>query len=313
VIEGDPREVLARCDPVLTPPLIQLGRARGWSPLPLTIKKGRAAVSDDLWRPRPARPKGQVEGGPRLIEVQNLTVAQGKQPVLRGIDLDVTGGDIVALMGRNGSGKTTLLRTLIGLHRPKSGRVVIAGRDATKLDPTMLAGEVGYLPQQPLSILFNETVRDELRFTLKHRPQTNVDIEQVLAEFGLVHLADRHPRDLSVGEQERVALAAVLVVKPSILLLDEPTRGMDSLRKRQLAQILERQRAAGTAIIVATHDVEWIAGLATRVVLLGNGEIVADGDPYDVLSGSLTFATQMDKLYGHGFLTVDDVLQADEA
>jgi energy-coupling factor transport system ATP-binding protein len=156
-------------------------------------------------------------------------------------------------------------------------------------------------------------VRDELLFTLKHRQGRGLDVEQVLTDLGLMSLADRHPHDLSVGEQERVALAAVLVAGPQILLLDEPTRGMDALRKQQLTDILRRQRESGTATVVATHDVEWVAGLATRVVLLGNGEIVADGDPRDVLSGSLTFATQMDKLYGHGFLTVDDVLGNDRA
>lgn len=310
-LEGTPREVLTVCDSVLTPPLVRLGRARRWSPLPLTIKEGRAAVSGDPWRPSTPMVRATSPDGQRVIEVQNLTVNHGRRAVLQGIDLDVRAGEIVGLMGRNGSGKTTLLRTLMGLHRPTSGRVAIAGRDAAKVDPAELAGDVGYLPQRPLSILFNETVRDELRFTLKYRHGNGLDSDQVLAELGLEHLAERHPHDLSVGEQERVALAAVLVAAPRILLLDEPTRGMDALRKWQLTDILRRQREVGTAIVVATHDVEWVAGLATRVVLLGDGEIVADGDPRDVLSGSLTFATQMDKLYGHGFLTIEDVLGGD--
>lgn len=310
-LEGSPRDVLAVCDTILAPPIVRLGRAREWSPLPLTIKEGRTAVLGDPCRPIAPATRPLPSSGQRVIDVQNLTANQGRRAILRGIDFDVSEGEVVALMGRNGSGKTTLLRTLMGLHRPASGRVTIAGRDAATVDPSELAGDVGYLPQRPLSILFNETVRDELRFTLKHRKNKGLDSERLLAELGLSHLANHHPHDLSVGEQERAALAAVLVASPRILLLDEPTRGMDALRKRQLTDILRRHREAGTAIVVATHDVEWVAGLATRVVLLGDGEFVADGDPGDVLSGSLTFATQMDKLYGHGFLTVDDVLGAD--
>jgi energy-coupling factor transport system ATP-binding protein len=124
----------------------------------------------------------------------------------------------------------------------------------------------------------------------------------------LADLAERDPRDFSTGEQERAALAAVLVADPSILLLDEPTRGMDYRRKRALSEFLRARREEGVATILATHDVELVAETATRVVLLGEGEIVADGTPREVLSGSLTYATQINKLYGDGFLTVGDVL-----
>lgn len=307
VIEGAPREVLTACDPALAPPLVRLGRTLAWAPLPLTVKEGRAIAGRDPRRPQPPHPDPPRPSGPPLVELRGVTAAYGKRTVLHEVDVDVRPGEMVALMGRNGSGKTTLLRSIIGFHRPTAGRIVVAGRDATRADPADLAADLGYLPQRPTSLLFRETVRDELAFTLKHRRAPGLDPASLLADLELAHLVARHPRDLSTGEQERVALAAVLAAAPRVLLLDEPTRGMDYLRKRALAALLHRLRERGTAIVVATHDVEWVAGLATRVVLLGDGEIVADGTPREALSGSLTFATQINKLYGDGFLTVEDV------
>jgi energy-coupling factor transport system ATP-binding protein len=161
--------------------------------------------------------------------------------------------------------------------------------------------------------LFAEQLRDELAFTLRHRP-TAIDWparspDDLLRELDLTGLEDRHPRDLSVGERERAALAAVLVSAPKLLLLDEPTRGMDGSRKQALMHILTRERERGAAIVMATHDVELVAEWADRVILLGDGEIVGDGPPRDLLSGSLTFATQINKLFGGSALTVEDGLQ----
>jgi energy-coupling factor transport system ATP-binding protein len=126
--------------------------------------------------------------------------------------------------------------------------------------------------------------------------------------LGLEHAIDRNPRDLSGGERERAALAAVLVGRPRVLLLDEPTRGMDAARKRALVTTLLQLREDGAAILLATHDVELVAEVATRVALLGDGRIVADGGPRTMLSGSLTFTTAVNKLYGDGFLTPADIL-----
>jgi energy-coupling factor transport system ATP-binding protein len=213
-------------------------------------------------------------------------------------------------MGRNGSGKSTLLRSILGMIPFQSGQIQVAGRDVSAIDPIDLAGIAGYLPQDPSSLLFAERLRDELAFTLKHRPpEVNWparDPDELLRELDLTGLEERHPRDLSVGERERAALAAVLVNAPKLLLLDEPTRGMDGSRKHALMRILARERDAGAAIVMATHDVELVAEWADRVVLLGDGEIIADGPPREILSGSLTFATQINKLIGGSALTVAD-------
>ncbi len=307
-VEGRPRETLAAMDVALTPPLIRLARRFGWQPLPLTIKEGRACVRLDPRHPAPPPTDRLSPVGRPVVVVHDVTVGYRSRTVLEHLNLDVGSGELVALMGRNGSGKTTLLRSLMGLHRPQSGVITVCGRDLSRVDTAELSRDVGYVPQQPGTLLFAETLREELAFTLKHHGGRGKDPETVLALLGLAHAAERHPRDLSGGERERAALAAVLVGAPRVLLLDEPTRGMDAARKAALGTILQDLCSEGATVLMATHDVELVAAVATRVVLLGDGEIVADGSPREVLSGSLTFATQINKLYGGYWLTVEDVI-----
>jgi energy-coupling factor transport system ATP-binding protein len=310
--DGLPGEAMLAVPNDSAPPLARLARALGWAEAPVTIKQARRMLGNVNVLPYP------IEIHPPLaapiIEIERLSTGYADRKVLDQLSLTIAPGEFVALMGRNGSGKTTLLRSMMGLTPISGGSVHIGERDARRSRPDELAGIVGYVPQQPGRLLFAETLRDELAFTLKHRPAERTwparNPREVLAELGLEGLENRNPRDLSVGQRERAALASVLVGAPKVLLLDEPTRGMDAARKRALARILEKERAAGAAIVMATHDVELVAECATRVVLLGEGEIVADGSPRDILSGSLTFATQINKLFGGRMLTVEDAVSA---
>ncbi len=310
-LDGPPRDTLRQVNTDSLPALLALARRLDWRPFPLSIKEGRAAQRRDVAAgrvPTPAPPDLAPPGGSAIVTLQRVRAGWDRNPVLRDVDLEVRPGELVALMGRNGSGKTTLLRIVAGLHRPASGRVLIAQQDTARLHPADVAQTVGYLPQNPSALFFAETLGAELAFTLKHHHDSRLDPETTLALLGLEHAAGRNPRDLSGGERERAALAAVLVGAPRVLLLDEPTRGMDAVRKRALVAMLRRLRAEGVAILLATHDVELVAEVASRVVLLGDGRIVADGGPRAVLSGSLTFATAINKLYGDGFLTPGDIL-----
>ena len=314
VTDEGPAQALMALDDDESPPLARLARGLGWSDAPLTIKQARQRLAGRLSASLPLFPERSTPGGAPIVEISNVSAGYDQRVALRNVSLEVRPGEFVAVMGRNGSGKTTLLRTLLGLHRPTAGRIVVAGREVGRVHPADLAGIVGYVPQEPARLLFADRIAAELDFTLRHRPRScdwpaRTPVA-VLESLGIAHLADRHHRDISVGERERAALAAVLVAAPRVLVLDEPTRGMDARRKRALAAVLEAERAAGAAIVMATHDVELVAEAATRVVLLGDGEIVADGSPREVLSGSLTFATQIAKLLGGGALTVDDALVA---
>jgi energy-coupling factor transport system ATP-binding protein len=237
--------------------------------------------------------------------------------VLQGLDFALPGGEIVAVMGRNGSGKSTLLKTLVGLVRPQAGQVTVLGQDAAKLDVATICQHVGYLPQDPNSLLFANTVIEELWFTLRNHgydPSGDpaalpVEAGALLAQLGIAGLVNAYPRDLSVGERQRVALAAILVVKPQALLLDEPTRGLDYGAKAQLADLLLGWRGAGMGIALVTHDVELAAAIADRVVLMSQGEIIAQGAPAAVLGASPLFAPQIARLFpGTGWLTPEDVV-----
>ena len=172
---------------------------------------------------------------------------------------------------------------------------------------------VGYVPQHPGALLFQETLADELAFTRRsHRmpPDPEGDLA-LLARLGLEGLGGRNPRDLSGGEQQRAALAAILVADPTIILLDEPTRGLDYEQKHRLAGLLREMKREGRTIIMATHDVELAAACADRVVLMAEGQIVVDGPARNVMSDSLVFSSQINKLFRDPrFLVVEDVLDA---
>jgi energy-coupling factor transport system ATP-binding protein len=365
----EPRTVLRQID--LAPPLVKMGKALAWEPLPLTIKEGlrfsrpwlrdRATPVD---KPKP-QPSILVNRQPPYIEVRGLTVRYGAAEVVRGVDFAVRPGEIVALMGRNGAGKTTLLRSLVGLVKPQAGAIKVAGESIAGKAVADICRRVGYLPQDPNTLLFAETVRDEMLVTLRnhgegrgargeqlrivngqlpivddHQPATEVgagssqftihnsqftienaasegrgakgnftDPDALLARLGLTHKAGAYPRDLSVGERQRVALAAITVTLPGALLLDEPTRGLDYTAKEELVRLLKGWRGDGAAIVLVTHDVELAAALADRVVLMSQGQVIADGAPAAVLGASPLFAPQIARLFPEtGWLTVEDVM-----
>ncbi len=165
------------------------------------------------------------------------------------------------------------------------------------------------MPQNPQALLFSDTVRQELDFTRRGHDQPLGDYAALLEILSLSSHAERYPRDLSVGEQQRVALASILVAEPQILLLDEPTRGLDYEQKAALTRFLKRLKAQGRTILMATHDVELVAQCADRVVLLADGRVVVDGPTRQVMSQSLVFASQVSKLFRDpALLTVEDAL-----
>jgi energy-coupling factor transporter ATP-binding protein EcfA2 len=316
-LAGPPRQVLP--DLELVPPLVALAKRLKWDPLPLTIKAGMR-FSRQLRDKVPA-PNHQSESprsnGPYL-RMRDVKVAYDAQPVVRGVDLDVWPGEILVLMGRNGSGKTTLLKSLVGLVHPQAGRVWVSGQDIAGKDVAHICRQVGYLPQDPNALLFADSVLEELMVTLRnHGFETDgpaadlpVNPEALLDRLGLAESSNRYPRDLSVGERQRVALGAITVTQPGALLLDEPTRGLDYGAKQALVDLLRGWRDAGMAILLVTHDVEFAAAAADRVALMSQGEIIASGAPGPVLGASPLFAPQVARLFPEsGWLTVEDSLK----
>lgn len=317
VLCDEPRRVLEQVE--AGPPVVRLARRLGWSPLPLTIKEGlrfsrtasRARAGEHASPSAPA-----LSTRPPFFALQDVEFFYGNQPVLRKVALEVRPGEIVALMGRNGAGKSTLLKSLVGLVKPAKGRVRVGEADATTTDTATLCRTVAYLPQDPNALLFADTVEDELRITLRNHgyalegDAARGQMQRTLARLRLEEKAAAYPRDLSVGERQRVALAAVTVTEPSALLLDEPTRGLDVEAKQRLAEMVREWRSGGAAVVLVTHDVEFAALLADRVVLMSQGEIIADGAPAEVLGASPLFAPQVARLFPDtGWLTEEDALR----
>jgi energy-coupling factor transport system ATP-binding protein len=206
------------------------------------------------------------------------------------------------LLGRNGAGKTTLLRSLARLQTVAAGDLEFVG-----------TARAAYVPQDPNSLLFAPTVRREIEHTLRllGRGAENDAVDRWLAALRLEATADRHPRSLSGGERQRVAIAAVAVGGAEVLLLDEPTRGMDAPSRDALHHAVVEHAAGGGAVVLATHDVDLAARCATRVVVLGDGDVVANGPARHVLGGSL-FAPHVLRVLPP-FLTVEEVAAAIEA
>ena len=315
VLVDEPRRVLEQID--AAPPLVRLGKHLGWSPLPLTIKEGLrfSRAASPVPRAQAARrPQADAEAAPYL-SLRDVAFSYGDRSVLKQMTLEVRPGEIVALMGRNGAGKTTLLKCLVGLVKPAHGQIRVAGADTRAMDTAAICRNVAYLPQDPNALLFADSVAEELAITLRNhgrdasQPAARTQIAQTLSRLRLADKAAAYPRDLSVGERQRVALGAVTVTQPGALLLDEPTRGLDYTAKAALVQMIQEWSEAGAAVVVVTHDVELAASLAHRVVLMSQGEIIADGAPAQVLGASPLFAPQVARLFpDSGWLTPEDAL-----
>ena len=309
-LSGPPREILRQID--LTPPLVTLGKALDWEPLPLTVKEGRrfARKTSYVNRHSPFKKPGFSEKPG--FSLTNLQFAYNGKQVLRGVDLEIAPGELVALMGRNGSGKTTLLRCVVGLLKPQGGEIDLNGDSLLGQETADICRKIGYLPQDPSDLLFAESVTEELEITLRNHHLADdppVAPDALLKRLGLGKVASRYPRDLSVGQRQRAALGAVTVTKPRLLLLDEPTRGLDYPAKRELVRMLDEWKAEGTGVLLVTHDVELVAQAADRVVLLSQGEVIADDAP-EVLTASPLFSPQVARLFPYsGWLTAEDALE----
>lgn len=316
-LAGAPADVMA-VSPV-HPPVVALGRLAGWSPLPLSVRDARRRAGPLRERLADAAPDtgGTPSGsGPSapLVRARGLAVRRGPREVLRGVGLEVRAGETVALMGRNGAGKSTLLSTLVGLHAPASGSVSVGGAAPHRTRPADLVRRVGLVPQEPRDLLYADTVAAECAAADRDAAAAPGTCRAVVAGLLPGVPDDAHPRDLSEGQRLTLALAVVLTARPPVLLLDEPTRGLDYAAKSRLVAHLRALAGEGHAIVLATHDVELAAELAHRVIVLADGEIVADGPAAEVVVASPAFAPQVAKILAPApWLTVHQVARALEA
>jgi energy-coupling factor transport system ATP-binding protein len=296
LVNGAPAEVLR--DAPVAPPVVELGRVAGWHPLPLSVRDARrlapslrALLADTA--PPQRRTTDAVED---IAKVRDLVASYGRIPALRGVSARVAEGEIVAVMGRNGAGKSTLLKALVAMLRPTSGSVEVDGIVPADLKPSALLRHVGLVPQVPTDLLYAASVARECEQADRDaRVPAGTTLELFRRLCPGVPL-DRHPRDLSEGQRLTLALSIVLAARPPLLLLDEPTRGLDYTAKHRLVEVLRDLAAEGHAVLLATHDVELVAEVATRVMVMADGELVADGPTADVVVSSPAFAPQVAKV-----------------
>lgn len=330
IADGNPREVMGSSQieaiGIGIPPvtrLLQKLKAHGISvdKIPLTVKEGRIILSSIIRKVRaPVLNDNKPDGSP-VIRIDKLWFTYpNKTTALRDVSLTISQGEFVAVMGRNASGKTTLVKHLNGLLLPSRGRVEVDGIDTRESSVAQLARKVGYVFQNPNDHLFADTVEEEVAFTLKNQGVGQGDIglavNQMLVKFDLTQYQHCYPRYLSGGEKQRVALTSVLVAQPKVVILDEPTRGMEYRLKRELMGFLNGYQKQGNIVILVTHDVETVAECADRVILLSEGRVVVDGNKRDVLSKALLFSPQINRLaqafgkYGvaDNTLTVDEMI-----
>ncbi|MGW2729290.1 ATP-binding cassette domain-containing protein [Streptomyces sp. NPDC001494] len=254
---------------------------------------------------------GSSSGAPPVAEVRGLAVRRGPVTALRHVDLGVARGETVALMGRNGAGKSTLLGSLVGLVEPTAGSVRVGGALPHRTPARELVRRVGLVPQEPRDLLYADTVAAECAAADRDAGAEPGTCRTLVSEL-LPGITDGiHPRDLSEGQRLALALAVVLTARPPLLLLDEPTRGLDYAAKARLVAVLRALAAEGHAIVLATHDVELAAEIAHRVVLLADGEVIADGPTAEIVVSSPSFAPQVTKILApQRWLTVSEVREA---
>jgi energy-coupling factor transport system ATP-binding protein len=314
VTDGTPAAELERL--ALVPPVVELGRVAGWSPLPLTVRDARAVAGPMRTRLAAVPPADGVAeptdtvGEPAdtvALRAERVTVTYGPVTAVRDVTLELARGSVTVLMGRNGAGKSSLLWALQGSGSVRSGSVRVTGTDPAAGATRSL---VGLVPQTAADLLYHDTVDAECRQSDRDWQVVPGTTAELLERIGGVVDPATHPRDLSEGQRLALVLAIQLAGSPQVVLLDEPTRGLDYPAKASLVGVLRGLAADGRAILVSTHDVELAASLADRVIVMAGGEIVADGTAADVLAASPAFAPQVAKILGSPWLTVDDVRRA---
>lgn len=304
-IAGKPKEVFPQIWQssnkrfVPTIPALFLG-LNGEGSVPLTVKEGRNWVQHALqeWPEMPSNTNITPHAAER-ISVKNISFRYERRSdfVLNELNLSLKKGDFYALLGGNGSGKSTLLKLIGAQMMPEIGKIVYDGRPIKGYKQQGLTRKIGYLPQNPKLFFLQDTVEKEIQDTMAKWGLTNDnEVNLLLNDLGITHLVSNHPYDLSGGELQKAALACLLLRKPEVLLLDEPTKGLDPISKENLAGILRTLNGAGMTILMSTHDVEFAAKYATKCGMMFQGEITAEDVPQTFFKGNFFYTTMLQRL-----------------
>ena len=290
---GSPGDILKRAN--VRPPLRELSDVLGWTQVPLSVRDARRRVRAEGLLLREAIPPTPTAGDVS-VTARGVTVTYGPVLAVDKVDLDLHAGTVTALMGRNGSGKSSLLWALAGAL-DHQGEVTVAD-----------GGRLALVPQNAADLLYLPTVGQECEQSDIAAKVPAGTTRSLLEKIGSRPNPNRHPRDLSEGQRLALVLAIQLATKPDVVLLDEPTRGLDYAMKAALRTILRALAAEGRTVLVSTHDVEFVAMTADRTIIMADADIVADGTTQEVCVASPAFAPQVARVFSpQPALTVDDV------
>lgn len=306
---GSPEAILQTSE--IAPPIVHLARALDLPAISLTVRDMRRST-ESFRRGIPALDTEPLEiHHTKVIDAHGISLSFGNTKALNKISLSIREGEIVAIMGRNGAGKSTLLKSIAGILKPTQGQISVLGNIPSSLHGKERRMSIGFIPQEPSDLLYGQSVREECTTADRDNEIDSGSTFELLRSLVPGISPKTHPRDLSEGQRLALALSVVLSSNPRVLILDEPTRGLDYSAKNSLVGILKTIASHSRAVILATHDVELVAEVATRVVFIADGETVADGRTVDVLLSSPAFAPQVAKIMSPvPWLTVKNVVDA---
>ena len=307
---GTPEQILLESP--IAPPIVHLARALGLKEIGVSVRDMRRMTTEIREGEYVQEPAKMAPIGNPIISIESLSLNFADKQVLKQVSANVFAHEIVAVMGRNGAGKSSLLKSLAGIMDGITGAVLVDSQDPQKLKSAVRRESIGFIPQEPSDLLYGQSVDIECAQADSDNDVPKGTTVSVLNQLVPGISLHAHPRDLSEGQRLGLALSVVLSGNPKILILDEPTRGLDYQAKNELTRILiEFARATGKCVLLATHDVELVAELASRVIFIADGEIVADGTTLDVLLSSPAFAPQVSKVMSpQPWLKVSDVIAA---
>lgn len=265
--------------------------------MPLTVREGKRWVKDISLEEKPSV-KPNTKEKESILKIKNISFKYEREKplVLNKLNLDINEGEILSILGGNGSGKSTLLKTLAGGNKPQYGDIYFKGKKLYSIDINKRFKYIGYLDQNPMLYFLHDKVKDEIYNRAEKIGVDERDIHYLIDLFELNNILHRHPYDISGGEKQKVALATVLLAKPKVLLLDEPTKGIDPISKNKIGELLLNLRESGITLVMATHDIEFSAKFSDRCALLFDGDIKTVEEPNTFFSQNYFYTTTINRV-----------------
>ncbi|WP_040306642.1 ABC transporter ATP-binding protein [Caloramator australicus] len=269
----------------------------GFKAVPLNIKEAKKIIANkNVPNKRDSNIKSFKD---EILKVEDLYFEYSpNRPILKNINFNLHKGEVLGIMGHNGAGKTTLSKILVGLIKKFKGKIILNGKEIERLNDVERVKSIGYLAQNPTLYFGRDTVFDEVSYSLRNIGDFDREkLIELLKKFDLYGIMDKNPRDLSGGQKQRLAIACTVVTKPDILILDEPTRGIDIYHKIEIGNFIKEYASLGKSVIIITHDSDFVGDFCDSTMIMHQGEIVAHGKTLDILYDAIYYSPQISRIF----------------